>query len=180
MRHLVVRAADGVDPAALAPTVRGVLREIDAELPIEDVRTMAAIVDGAVATRRLTARLIAVLAAVAVGLTGVGVYGSMAYRVAVLRREIGVRIALGAGRGRVARAVLARGLRLALAGAAVGLAGALALARGVESMLYEVPPTDPLSFAGAAATLVVLALAAALLPAWRAARIDPAIALRPE
>jgi putative ABC transport system permease protein len=191
LRHLVVRAsaeggaatARGAGPeaaAALAPAVRAVIREIDATQPIDDVRTMDAIVADAVATRRLAWRLFTALAALALGLAAIGVHGLMAQRVATLRREIGVRMALGARRADVVRDVLGRALVLAGAGGAIGLVAALLLARTVESMLYEVPATDPLSFAAAAAALVTLALAGAYVPARRAGRVDPSVVLREE
>jgi putative ABC transport system permease protein len=182
LRHLAVRASGtgAESAAALAPAVRAVIRELDAAQPIDDVRTMEAIVADAVATRRLAWRLFLALAALALGLAAIGVHGLMAQRVTTLRREIGVRMALGARRADVVRDVLTRALFLAGVGGAIGLAAALVLARTVESMLYEVPTTDPLSFTGAAAALVALALAGAYLPARRAGRVDPSVVLREE
>jgi putative ABC transport system permease protein len=141
---------------------------------------MDAIVADAVATRRLAWRLFSALAALALGLAAIGVHGLMAQRVATLRREIGVRMALGARRADVVRDVLGRALVLAGVGGAIGLVVALLLARTVKSMLYEVPATDPLSFAAAAAALVTLALAGAYVPARRAGRVDPSVVLREE
>jgi ABC-type antimicrobial peptide transport system permease subunit len=139
---------------------------------------LAAVVDEATAVRRLTAQLFAALAGVALGLAALGVYGLMAYRVVAARREIGVRMALGAERARVTREVIGPGVRLAFGGAVVGLLGALLGARAITSMLYGVEPTDPVSYAGAAAALFLLALTGAYLPARRAARVDPSVVLR--
>jgi putative ABC transport system permease protein len=178
LHHLVVRAEG--DPLALAGPVRAAVRAIDPAQPVEDVRTMEEIVDAAVETRRLTTALFASLAAVALALAGLGVYGLMAYAVASRRREIGLRMALGAAGAHIMARVLVRGLALAATGAVAGLLIALALARRLRSMLYNVGTTDPTSFACATVALMLLAVAGCYLPARRASRVDPIAALREE
>ncbi|HEX7049876.1 MAG TPA: ABC transporter permease [Longimicrobiales bacterium] len=168
------------DPLALAQAVKEQVFALDPALPVAELATMDALVADSVADRRFHLSLLGAFAALAVILAASGIYGVISYTVAQRTREIGIRIALGARRGEVLRAVLGQGARLAALGAAFGLAGALLLTRSLAGMLYEVSPTDPLTFGGVAAVLAAIALLASWLPARRAARVDPMVALRSE
>jgi putative ABC transport system permease protein len=154
------------------------VKAVDPDQPVIDVRTMTEVISRSVWQPRLYAILFGVFAAVAVALASVGVYGVMAYSVSERTREIGIRVALGAQRHDVLKMVVAQGMKLALIGAGIGLAGALALTRLMQSLLFEVSPTDPLTFAGLAALLTFVALLACYLPARRATKVDPMVALR--
>jgi ABC-type antimicrobial peptide transport system permease subunit len=132
----------------------------------------------ALATPRLTGFLLGVFAAIALALAGVGIYGVLAYLVSQRTQEIGIRLALGADRSQVLAMVLRQGLSLAAVGTVVGLIGAFALTRLIRSLLYEVRPDDPLTFAAVATALLLVALTASFLPARRASRLPPTIALR--
>jgi ABC-type antimicrobial peptide transport system permease subunit len=139
---------------------------------------MADIVSGSVAEPRFFALLVGVFAALALTLAGVGIYGVMSYAVVQRRAEIGVRMALGAGRSDVFGLVVMEGVRLAAIGAAVGFLAALGLSRAIGSLLYGVAPRDPLTFGAMTAVLLAVAGVASLIPAMRAARVDPMVALR--
>jgi putative ABC transport system permease protein len=176
---LAVRAASS-DPAELAASVRGAVREVEPDQLVGEVRTMDTLVAHSVAPRRFQVLLLGSFALVALVLAGVGIYGVMAYAVAQRRHEIGVRLALGAQRGDVIRLVVRQGMTPALVGAGVGLIGAFAGTRVIESLLYGVSAGDPVVFAGVSVLLLLTALLACYLPARRATGIDPAIALRHE
>ena len=173
---LVVRT--GGDPSALAGPVEAQLRAAAPELPVPRTRTMSEVLAVAVGQDRFNTLLLAVLASVALLLAAAGIYAVMAYAVARRRHEIGVRLALGARAGTVLGMVVRDGLRLALCGAAIGLAGALALTRLLRAVLHDVSPTDPATFALSALVLIGVAAAASFFPARRAARVDPLVALR--
>ena len=175
---IVVRTAG--DPIALLPAVRREVRAIDATVPISDARTMRDVQAMRLTDRRLPMQLMAAFALLALALAAVGVYGVMAYSVAARTREIGVRVALGARPGNVFGMVLRQGLGAAAAGLTLGLLGALALGRLLTALLYDISPTDTTTFAGVAAALLAVVLAACLIPARRAVRIDPLEALRSE
>lgn len=177
-RHLQVVARVAGDPLALAPALRAEVWEIDDRLPVTKVRELETVVTEAVAQPRFSMLLMAVFAAVAVLLAAVGVYGVISYTVHQRYREVGVRLALGAGRGDVQRLVLAQGARLAAAGLALGLLLAVGLSRLLRSLLYGVDSGDPLTFLTVLVVLAAVALAASYLPARRAARIDPVVTLR--
>lgn len=168
------------DPLQLAGAARGVLRDLDPTLPAYSITSLAEVVSESVAQRRFSTLLLGLFALIALFLAAVGLYGVLAYTVSQRTQEIGVRMALGAGRGHLLRMVVGHGMRLALVGVAVGLAGALALARTVSAMLFEVTPFDPASYAATAAVLVGVAALACYVPARRAMRVDPIIALRYE
>lgn len=175
---LVVRAAG--DPRTIAPTISRVLKEMDPEAPLFNVRTMEDCLALDLGRARFQATLLAIFAGAALLLTAIGLYGVIAYSVAQRTHEIGVRMALGAPRGKVLAMMLSSGLRLALAGIAIGVIGALALARVISSLLYEIPPHDPLTYLAVCVVLGAVALLASYIPALRAARTDPMVALRYE
>jgi putative ABC transport system permease protein len=175
---LVLRASS--DPSMIEPEVRREVWAIDRDLPVSQVTGMEEVVADSVGQQRFNTLLIGAFAAAALILAAAGVYGVMSYAVAERTHEIGVRMALGA-RGRdVLGMVIGQGLVLTLCGLALGLAGALALARVMTSVLYEVSPTDPLVFGGVVGALTLSALAACYVPARRATKVDPMLALRHE
>ena len=168
------------DPGELMRALRAVVDGLDKSLPIEHPRTMTELVASSVAERRLAVQLLAGFAGVALLLASVGLYGVLAFNVTQRRREIGIRMALGAERADVLRLILRHGMTLVGVGMVVGLAGALALARFLGSLLFEIKPNDPLTFMLVPLVLGVVALLACWLPARRAARVDPMVALRSE
>jgi putative ABC transport system permease protein len=177
--NVVVRGGGG-SAATLAPVVRAAIRAIDPDLPLYNVRTMASRVDESLARRRFSMLLLTLFAVLALGLATIGVYGVIAYLVSHGTRELGIRMALGATPARILAGVVAHGLAIALAGVGLGLACAFALTRLMRSLLYGVEPSDPLTFLGIALALIAIALIASLVPALRAARIDPIASLRSE
>ncbi len=175
--HVAVRMESG-DPLTLVPAVRAVVAELDPGLAVSEARTLEAIVDGALREERLNLGLVTAFALAALLLSALGVYGVVANAVVRRRPEIGVRMALGAEAGGVASMVLSQGLRLVLAGVALGLAGAWAASRFAASLLFTVQPHDPLTFGAAAALLIGVGALASWLPARRATHVDPAEVLR--
>jgi putative ABC transport system permease protein len=179
---LVVRTAG--DPAALAPALRAEVLAVDADQPLSYLGPMREVVADSLAQRRFSMALLGIFALVALVLSAVGIYGVMAYAVTQRTHEIGIRMALGAGRGDVIRMVVRHGMALALAGVAAGAGMALVMSRLISgqsaSLLFEVSPTDPPTFIGVALLLAAVAFLACYLPARRAARVDPMIALRYE
>jgi putative ABC transport system permease protein len=175
---MVVRTKS--DPAASLGAVRREVSAADKELAVFSVATMEQLLSDSVALRRFSMLLLGVFAALAVALAGVGIYGVVSYSVAQRTREIGVRVALGARPRDVLRLVLGRGLGLAAAGIALGLAGGMALTRVISSLLFGVGARDPVTFATTAALLAAVALLACLAPARRATKVDPMVALRYE
>jgi predicted permease len=168
------------DPLAVAPDIRRAVEAIAPTVRIHDVRTMSSQVDRSLATERLLARLLSALAALAVLLACLGLYGVLGYAVARKTGEIGVRLALGATRGRVLRSVLRESSILVAIGCAVGVPAAVLSSRLVSSLLYGVTGSDPGVLGAAGSCLFAVAMLAAALPAWRASRVDPLIALRHE
>jgi putative ABC transport system permease protein len=164
------------DPGALVGPVREAVRQLDAALPIYDVRPLAAYVDEARALKRFTALLAALFAVAALTLASVGVF--VAYSVTARHREFGVRLALGARAVQVIVLVMREGVALAAGGVVLGLMASAAGAAWLRSQLYGVTPWDPVSLAATLPILIVAALAACAVPAWRAVRTDPAAALR--
>jgi putative ABC transport system permease protein len=175
---IVVRSAG--DPAALTSGIRAAVSSLDPDVPLYDVRSMDDIVSENTASRRLSVVLIGSFAVLALVLAGVGVYGVMAYVVTQRRHEIGIRMALGANQRNILEMVLRQGLRLAVLGIAGGLAGALALTHFLSSMLFHVSALDVQTFALGALGLSLVLLLACCLPARRATRVDPLVALRYE
>ena len=174
----MVRAAR--DPLALAPGVRQAVWSLDKELPVEEMKTAEQRMRESVAEPRFRTVLIGAFAFLALSLAAVGIYGVISYSAAQRTREMGIRVALGAARLDIVRLVLGQALWLSLAGTAVGLIGALALTRYLAGMPYNVHATDPLIFAGVSVFLVGLSLVASLIPARRATKVDPTVALRCE
>ena len=178
VRSVFVVARTTGDPLSMAGAVRHEIRQMDASLPVASVRSMNDVVATALATPRLTGFLLGVFGAIALALAAVGIYGVLAYLVSQRTQEIGIRLAIGADRSRVLGMVLRQGLSLAAIGIVVGLIGAFALTRLMRGLLYEVRPNDPITFIAVAAALLLIALAASLLPARRATKVSPVIALR--
>jgi putative ABC transport system permease protein len=174
---VVLRAATD-DPASLVPTARAIVRALDPALPVTAVQTMEEVVAASVGQQRLISAMAGLFAVLAAVLAMVGVFGVMTYNVRRQRRELGIRLALGAESSAVRRLVVARGLKLAVLGSVVGAFVAWLLAGTLQTMLNDVQPKDPLVFAGTAAAVVVAALLAAWLPARAAGRTDPMIVLR--
>jgi putative ABC transport system permease protein len=175
---LVVRT--GGDPAGLASSARGVIQSLDKTLPVYNVKTMNDVFASSIARRRSSTLLVSAFALVALLLALVGIYGVTAYHVSQRTHEIGVRMALGAQRRDVIKLILGQSLRLTLGGLAVGLVSALALTRVMSGLLYDVKPNDPLTFAAGALLLAAVATLACYIPARRATKVDPLIALRYE
>jgi predicted permease len=173
---LVVRTQG--DPNALAMPVQRELSRLDPQMPATAVRTMEEIADNAVKQRRFTLVLLSLFAGLAVLLASIGLYGVLAYNTQQRTGELGIRMALGASGTAIVRLVLAQGLKPALAGILIGLAGGAAATRLLESLLFGVKPSDPQVLAGVVIVIAAVSAAASLLPAWRATRIDPATALR--
>jgi putative ABC transport system permease protein len=175
---LVVRTAG--TPLAQAQAVRSVVHDIDANQPITAVRSMDENVAQSISQPRFRTVLLAVFAGIALVLAAVGIFGVMAYSVAQRTRELGLRIALGASRGRVLQLVLVHGVRLTLVGVAIGLAATFLLTRYVSSLLFNVPAYDPMTLVGVVVALIAISLCACYLPARRATLVDPIVALREE
>jgi putative ABC transport system permease protein len=176
---LVVRAKNG-DPATLAPALRQVVREIDKDQPLFEVRTMNSLVSSSIARQRFSMMLVVLFAVLALALASVGIFSVMSFLVTQRTHEIGIRMALGAQRQDVLRMVLRQGMMFTLVGLGVGLAASFILTRLIEGLLFKVRATDPYTFAGVSLLLIVVALLACYIPARRATRVDPMIALRYE
>jgi predicted permease len=174
----IIHAAQ--DPRALIPAIRSSVRESAPNLPLGAVQTMEEAMAASLTSERFTTTLLVIFGAMALLIATVGVYGVISYSVAQRTHEIGIRVALGASRGRVLGLVLGQGLRLAAAGIATGLIASYWLTKLLADLLYGVKPTDPLTFAGVSLVLLAVALAACWIPARRATRVDPLKALRYE
>jgi putative ABC transport system permease protein len=168
------------DPAAIGATLRRVVHDIDRAMPVSDVRTMDAVISDSVIKSRFTTLLVAAFALLALALGAVGIYGVMSYLVGERRREMGIRIALGASRASVMRLVLRRAVWLASIGAAIGIAGAIVATRSLRQWLYGVSPMDPVTLLIVPILFLAVAGLASSAPAMRATRADPASALREE
>lgn len=175
---VVLRTAG--DPAAVMEPVRRAVEQLDSRQVIYNVRTLDSVLADSLAARRISMILLGIFAALALLLASVGIYGVISFAVGQRTREIGVRMALGAQHADVMRLVLWEGAKMALIGVAAGAAAALGLTRLMTNQLFGVTPQDPLTFAAVAAALIVVALLACYVPARRAARVDPMVALRYE
>jgi hypothetical protein len=177
-KDLVIRY-DGAT-GTLLPAVRAIVHAADLEQPISDVRTREDVVAGETATRRAQVRVLGALAAIALLLSGVGIYGLLAYTVSQRSREIGVRLALGAAPAGVARMIVSQGMALALIGIVPGVLSAYAAARGMQALLFGVEPADPATIAVAVGLVLCMTFAGSLLPVRRAVRVNPMLVMRAE
>jgi putative ABC transport system permease protein len=176
--NFVVRTAG--DPSAMAAAVRAAIKEIDPSQPVDQVATMRQIISRKLSARNFAMVLLSLFAFVALVLSAAGIYGVISYSVTQRTHEIGLRMALGAARRDVLAMVIRRGMRFALVGVAVGLAGAIATTRLLASLLYEITPTDPLTVVSVTLLLTGVAFLACYIPARRATRVNPMTALRYE
>jgi putative ABC transport system permease protein len=175
---LIIKSS--VDPASLIPDIKREVQLVDKDEPLGNVRTLSAAVARAVAPRKLSSELMGLFALAALMVSAVGLYGQISYSVAGRTQEIGIRMAVGAGRREVLRLVVSEGVKLAVAGAAIGLLAALALSGFIENQLFGIRPTDPSTLASATGLIIGVALAATYFPARRATKVDVAAALRAE
>ena len=175
---LVVRTKS--DPLNFAPEVRRQVRELDPDQAVSNIASIDQVLSDSVASRRFSATLLSTLAGLGLLLASVGVYGVISYGVSERTREIGIRMALGAGRSDVLSLVVSQGMKLLLIGVGAGSALALLLTPAMSSLLFGVSPSDPVTFAGSAIFLAAVAVLASYIPARRAAKIDPMVALRYE
>src|SRR5215813_11608828 len=167
-------------PAALSGTIERVVRELDAAVPVVRLRDMDSVFAESIRRPRLLAQLLGAFAGLALLLAAIGTYGALSYMVTERRREIGIRVALGATRSHVLTQIMKQGLQVTAIGGAIGLAGALAVNRLIASLLFGVQPTDIMTIAFVIATITAVAVVASWLPAWRASRLDPNVVLRDE
>ena len=178
--YMALIVKSGADPAALTSAVRETVQSIDKDQPVFAISTMEELLRNSVATRRMTLVLLGLFSGLALVLGAIGIYGVISYSVAQRTHEIGIRMALGAPRGDVFRLVVGEGLKLAGIGIAIGIAAAFGLARLMSSLLYGISATDFETFTGVAVLLALVALLACYIPARRAMRVDPTVALRYE
>jgi len=179
-RQFILAVRSSADPLNLIEAVRGEVRALDKDLPLADAQSLETIAATAVAGRRFTLWLVGFFALTAMALAAIGIYSVLSYVVAQRTREIGLRMALGAQLNSVLKLVIRQGMTLVLSGIASGMAAAFALTRLIKGLLFDVSATDPLAFALAAALLALVALLACCVPAWRATKVDPMVALRHE
>ena len=167
-------------PSAAIGTFRAAIKQVDADMPLFLVRTMTGIIDQTLGTQRLTNILLTAFAIIALTLAAVGIYSTMSVYVGSRTKEFGIRLALGAEPGALRRLVLRQGMLLTAAGVIVGIGGAFALTRMIQSLLFEVSATDPVVFTAIPLLLVIVSLFACYTPARRATKVDPLVALRDE
>jgi putative ABC transport system permease protein len=179
-KDLVIFLRGHLDPGAIPAQVRQQIQSIDASLPVFHEETLNEVLSDSLSVRRFSMEMVAFFAATALLLAGLGIYGTISYVVNEQRREIAIRLALGAQRGNILKMVLRRGLGLAAAGAGMGVAGALIVSHLMAGLLYGVSPTDLPTFAGVTLVLTAVALAASYIPAVRAMRLDPITTLHSE
>jgi putative ABC transport system permease protein len=169
-----------LDPASVAPAIRDLVASLDPEVPVAEIHQFVQLRDASISTDRFRTLLLAAFAVLALGLAIIGVYGVISYGVVQRTREIGIRVALGARRGEILRLVVGEGMLTVAGGIAAGLLAGVALSRVLMTLLYQVKPWDPATFASIAVVIFAVALGACVLPARRALRVDPATTLRAE
>jgi predicted permease len=179
-RHLAIFLRGNLDAGAIAEQVREQVQSVDPTIPVFDVQTLNQVVSDSLSQRRLSMEMVGLFALTSLLLAGLGIYGVISYMVNERTHEIGIRLALGAQSGNILHMVLHQGLRLAITGAAVGVVAALIVSQLMAGLLYDVRPTDPLTFAAVALLLIAVALLACYIPARRAVRVAPLVALRYE
>jgi predicted permease len=179
-KDLTIFLRGQLDPIAISAQVREQVQSVDPELPVFHAETLDDVLSTSLSVRRFSMEMVAFFAATALLLAGLGIYGTISYVVNEQRREIAIRLALGAQRGNILKMVLRRGLVLAAAGAGLGVAGALIVSHLMTGLLYGVSPTDLPIFAGVTLVLTTVALAASYIPALRAMRLDPITTLHSE
>jgi putative ABC transport system permease protein len=179
---LAVRTDSGVypNPVAIEPALRNAVAAVDPRQPVTRVAEMRRLISDRVAPKRLSAQLIAVFASLAIVLAAIGIFGVLSFTVARRTREIGIRMAIGARRGQVLRMIVLQSIAISVTGTLTGIAAALAMTRMLKTLFYGVSAADPQTYVAAAAAAIAVSIGAALLPAWRAMRIDPVAALRDE
>ena len=180
LRSMTLVLRSGAAPESLMAAVRQQVNEVDPEQPISNIRTMQQVIASSIAQRTFTTALLGIFAALALLLALMGIYGVMSYNVIQRTHEFGIRMALGAQTSDVLKLVIRQGMGPVLLGSAIGVAGAFALSRVIKNMLFGVGAADPLTFAGVVVLLALVALLACFVPAWRATKVDPLIALRSE
>jgi ABC-type antimicrobial peptide transport system permease subunit len=169
-----------VDPASVAPAIRDLVASLDPEVPVAEIYELTHLRDASISTDRFRTLLLGAFGALALGLAVIGVYGVISYGVVQRTREIGIRVALGARRAEILRLVISEGALTVTGGIAAGLVAGAALSRVLVTLLYQVKPWDPATFASIAVVIAGVALGACILPARRALRVDPAATLRDE
>jgi hypothetical protein len=179
-KDLAIFLRGQLDPSAISAQVRKQVQSVDPELPVFHAETLDDVLSTSLSVRRFSMEMVALFAATALLLAGLGIYGTISYVVNEQRREIAIRLALGAQRGTILKMVLRRGLGLAAAGAGLGVASALIVAHLMAGLLFGVSPNDPTTFAGVTLVLTTVALAASYIPALRAMRVDPITTLHSE
>src|SRR5271170_5844566 len=179
-KELAIFLRGQLNAAALPAQVREQVQSVNPELPVFGAQTLDDALSASLSERRFSMEIVALFAVTALLLAALGIYGTISFMVSERTHEIGIRLALGAQRGKILEMVLRQGLGLAISGAAVGLVGAVIASHLMAGLLYGVRPTDPLTFVGVTLVLTAVALVACYIPAWRAMRVDPLIALRHE
>ena len=177
-KDLAIFLRGQLDPSVISSQMRTQIQSVDPQLPVFHAQTLDEVLSTSLSVRRFSMEMVALFAATALLLAGLGIYGTISYVVNEQRQEIAIRLALGAQRGTILKMILRRGLGLAVAGAGLGVAGAWIVSHLMAGLLYGISPSDPLTYIGVTAVLVVVALAACYIPARRAMRVDPIVALR--
>jgi putative ABC transport system permease protein len=180
LSHMVYLVRTPANPTSIAALMRGRLHEVDKDQPAYAVETLQDLISGSVAEPRFYSRLLGIISAAALLIAAVGIYGVAAFSVSQRTHEIGIRLALGAERAHILRMVLQSSLRLILVGVGLGLCGGVAVTRVLQTFLFEVKPTDTATFAAVSVLLAAVALLATYIPARRATKVDPMVALRYE